>query len=52
MVMQNLTSLLSGCDRLIVGATHARSGTLDLMKIDVLDLVRVAIVAPIGNADH
>ena len=34
---------VSGCDQLVVGATHARGGTLDLMT-DVPDLVRVAVV--------
>ena len=32
--------------------THARGGTLDLLKIDVPDLVQVAVVEPIGNSDH
>ena len=32
--------------------THARGGTLDLLMTDVHDLVRVAVVAPIGNSDH
>ena len=32
--------------------THARGGTLDLLMTDVPDLVRVAVVAPIGNSDH
>ena len=42
---------VSGCDQLVVGPTHARGGTLDLMT-DVPDLVWVAVVAPIGNSDH
>ena len=33
-----------GCDQLVVGPTHARGGTLDLLMNDVPDLVRVAIV--------
>ena len=41
----------SSCDQLVVGPTHARSGTLDLMS-DIPDLVRVAVVAPMGNSDH
>ena len=41
---------VSGCDQLVVGPTHARGGTLDLMT-DVPDLVQVAVVAPIGNSD-
>ena len=43
---------VSGCDQLVVGPTHARGGTLDLMMADVPDLVRVAVAAPIGNSDH
>ena len=35
-----------------VGPTHARCGTLHLLMTDVPDLVRVAVVAPIGNSDH
>ena len=42
----------SGCDQLVVGPTHARGGTLDLLMTDVPDLVWVAVVAPIGNSDH
>ena len=30
----------------------ARGGTLDLLMTDVPDLVRVVVVAPIGNSDH
>ena len=51
MVLQPLTLQL-GCDQLVVGPTHARGGTLDLLMTDVPDLVRVSIVAPIGNSDH
>ena len=43
---------VSGCDQLVVGPTHTRGGTLDLLMTDVPDLVRVAVVAPIGNSDH
>ena len=46
-----MTSQL-GCDLLVVGQTHERGGTLDLLMTDVVDLVRVAVVAPIGNSDH
>ena len=42
----------SGCDQMVVGPTHARGGTLDLLMTDVPDLVRVSVVAPIGNSDH
>ena len=43
---------VSGCDQLVVGPTHARGGTLDLLMTDVPDLVRLSVVAPIGNSDH
>ena len=43
---------VSGCDQLVVGPTHARGGILDLLITDVPDLIRVAVVAPIGNSDH
>ena len=43
---------VSGCDQLVVGPTHARGGTLDLLMTDVPDLVPVAVVAPIGHSDH
>ena len=43
---------VSACDQLVVGPTHARGGTLDLLMTEVPDLVRVAVVAPIGNSDH
>ena len=42
---------VSSGDQLVVGSTHARCGTLDLMT-DFPDLVWVAVVAPIGNSDH
>ena len=43
---------MSGYDQLVVGPTHARGVTLDLLMTDVPDLVRVPVVAPIGNSDH
>ena len=43
---------VSGCDQLVVGPSHARGGTLDLLMTDVPDLIQVAVVAPIGNLDH
>ena len=52
MVLQPLTSQLSGSDQLVVGPTNARGGTLDLLMTDVPNLVRVSVVAPIGNSDH
>ena len=42
---------VSGCDQLVIGPT-ARGGTLDLLMTDVLDLVRVSVIASIGNSDH
>ena len=45
-------STVSCCDQLFVGPTHARGGTLDLLMTDVPDLVRVDVIAPIGNSDH
>ena len=43
---------VSGCDQLVVSPTHARGRTLDLLMTNVPDLVRVAVVALIGNSDH
>ena len=43
---------VSGCDQLVVGPTHARRGTLELLNTDVPYLVRVGVVAPNGNSDH
>ena len=43
---------LSGCDQLVIGPTHARGGTLDLLTTDVPDLVRVAVVALLGRSNH
>ena len=43
---------VSGCDQLVVGQTHARGGTLDLLMTDVPELIWVSVVAPIGNSDH
>ena len=43
---------VSGYDQLVVGPTHAHGQTLDLLMIDVPDLVRVTVVAPMGNSDH
>ena len=43
---------VSGCDQFVVGPTHARGGTFDLLMTDVPDLVRFAVVAPICNSDH
>ena len=52
MELRPLTSQVSGYDQLVVSPTHACGGTLDLLMTDVPDLVRVAVVAPIGNSDH
>ena len=43
---------VSGGDQLVVGPTHARGGTHDLLIADVPDQVRVVVVAPICNSDH
>ena len=43
---------VSGCNQLVIGQTHARGGTLDLLITDVPDLVRVALVAPLHRSDH
>ena len=43
---------VSGCNQLVVGKTHARGGTLDLLMTDVPHLVRVSVLAPIGDSDH
>ena len=47
-------STVSGCDKLIVGPTQTRGGTLslDLLMTDVPGLLRVSVVALIGNSDH
>ena len=37
---------------LVVGPTRARDRTLDLLMIDVPDVARVTVVAPIGSSDH
>ena len=43
------TTTTNGCDQLVVGPTHARGRTLDLLMTDVPDLARVSVVAPIGR---
>ena len=43
---------VSGCDQLVIGPTHARGGTLDILMTDVPDLVQVVVAAPIGNSDY
>ena len=43
---------VSGCDQLVVGPTHAHGGILDLLMTDVPNLIRVVVVAPIGNSNH
>ena len=45
-------STVSGCDRLVVGPTHARVGSLAILMTDVPDLAHIAVVAPMGNSDH
>ena len=43
---------VSGFDKSVVGPTHARTGTVDLLMTDVPDLIRVPVVALIGNSDQ
>ena len=43
---------VSGCDHLVVGPTHAHGETLDILMTDVADLIRAAVVEPIGNSDQ
>ena len=43
---------VSGCDQLLIGPTYACGGTFDLLMTDVPDLVRMAVVAPLGSSDH
>ena len=43
---------ISGCDQLVTGLTHACRGTLDLLVTEVPDLIRMAVVAPLGRSDH
>ena len=43
---------VSGSDQFVVGPTHAHGGTFHLPMTDVPYLVRIAVVAPIGNSDH
>ena len=49
MTGRNDFTTVSGFDQLVVGPTHARGGTLDLLMTDVPDLVRVSVLAPIGK---
>ena len=53
-MLQPLISQLCplGCDQLVVGPTHSRGGTFNLLMADVPDRLRVAVVAPLGNADR
>ena len=43
---------VSGCDQLVIGTTHERGGTLDLLFTGVTDLVRRTVVAQLGNSNH
>ena len=36
----------------MIGPTHVRGGTLDLLMTDIPDLVWVTVVAPPGSSDH
>ena len=42
---------VSGCDQMVIGPTHSREGTFDLLITDVPDIVRVAVVAELGSSD-
>ena len=45
--------MVSGYDQfVVVGPTHARGGTLDLLMTDIPHLALVVIITPIGNSDH
>ena len=37
---------VSGSDQLVIGPTHSRGGTFDLLMTDVPDLLWVVVVAP------
>ena len=37
---------------MIIDPTHARGGTLDLLMTVVDDLVRVSVIAPLGNSNN
>ena len=41
---------VSGCDQLVVGPTHSRDGTINLLMTYVPDQERVAVEAPLGNS--
>ena len=43
---------MSGWYQFIVGPTHTRGGTLDLLMADIPDPVWVVVLAEIGNSDH
>ena len=51
-VMVFVFETVSGCDQLVIGSTHARGGTLDLLMTDVSDLVLVTGIAPLASSDH
>ena len=42
---------VTGCDQLVIGSTHARGETLDLLMTDVPELVWVAVIA-LCSSDH
>ena len=43
---------VSACDQLVIGPTHVRGGTRDLLMTDIPDLVQVTVVAPLFSSDH
>ena len=52
MVLRPSILPVSTCDQLVIGPTRARGGTLDFLMTYVPDIVRVAVVAPLGRSDH
>ena len=36
----------------VVSLTHAGDGTINLLLTDVLDLIRMTAVVPLGSSDH
>ena len=41
---------VSGSDQLVIGVNyHARGETLDVLMTEVIDLLRLTVVTPLGN---
>ena len=47
-----IIATVSGHVKLVIGLTHAGGGMFNLLMTDVLDLVEVTVVAPLGVSDH